>query len=619
MGRRRTRVGLAAAGLAAPVLLGLPSAQAARMPIYTVEGRGATPAQASALARELGLPDRLRRGDGSLFYVDSARFQRVPTRRLPPGAVGPAPDEDGRPTVNEAFDFDALRRLRPLDARSARKRANSAFVKAGLTVRSGPRVSNSRFIASDTTGRRLADVQLDTHVGFPARLGGLPLMGPGARAKVAFDPAGRLTLLTWADRRLRQGPSMELISTDAADRLAMARYAGGCFGRQGLSNIKLSRQLVYYAPSFAHAGVRQIVPHYAYSGTAQSDGEQVNLAEILVPAARTGPSVSLNASAVGATVNGATTIRGGTPPYSVRYTSCARTLDPRRTPRGKRISYLVRARPGDNVSSDTLTATVTDANGLVGSARRTVRLTAPPPTLRPTATVAVGGVRDFSTEWIGASQAIYNGAENAGDFADEMSDEGRWRFNFGESQVWRSDFVDPVFGGQDSSFADNVDLQWFEGHGNPTGFRTGQTGPAGYLRVRYDRVRWANAGGDMEWISLLGCNILAPQDSTGLDLFSRWGLAFRGAHMILGWATKSSDFDSVGNEFGDQIADEHERIRTAWAISAQVQYAGRMYGYLGPIGPNNETNVNDHVWGLGGSTSGDIDTPAGFWVIYGTV
>lgn len=595
-----------------------PAAAARHLPIYVVRSQGATDAQASKLARALGLPGRLKRTDGSLFFIDRDGFQRVPTHPLPGARV----DEDGRATFTEAFDFGALRRITTLGATDARNKATVAFRRAGLKLRSRGRVTHAQFLASDAAGRTTVDVALDTEVGFPPRLRGLPLVGPGAKAKVSFDGTGKVTLLDYADRRLRRGPKVRLRSPAHADAIARAMYGAGCAGERGLQRIRLSRRLVYYAPSFAHAHVRRIVPEYAYSGTADSEGKRVNLTRILVPAVQSGPVARLAASANGAVVSARTSIRGGTGPYSVQYSSCATSLNPLRTTHGKRISYLVRVKPGRLVRADILTAVVTDANGLVTVARKTVPLGATPPTLDPTATVSVGGSKDFGTEWIGSSQGITNGATNAADFADEMSDEGVWRFNWNDGDVWWTDFVDQAFGGDDIHWADNVDLVWYEGHGDPNQFVTGQTSTfssSGYITVGYSNTRWGNSPGDLEWLSLLGCNILQFKNNSGLDIFSRWAKPLKGAHMILGYASESWDFDSVGNEFGDAIADDHQRIRNAWAESAQEQYSGTKYGYLGPLGPGNATNVNDHVWGLGGGTTSDIPSPIGWWVIYGTV
>jgi hypothetical protein len=602
------------------LLLGASPVYAASLPVYEVISRGVSAAQARLLARNLGLPNSMRRGTGELVFMSDA-YQRVPTRRM---GAGPA-DEDGNPTIVDQFDFSALGRITVLDDTRARNRAARAFRRAGLVTPSSSQISHSQFSAFDNAGRGIAAARLDTLVSYPLRLNGRPLVGPGAKARVAFDGAGRVLLLAYARRGLRRGPNVPLISTATADGIARSLYGAGCFGRRGLTSFRLTRRLVYYAPSLRRAGVRQIVPHYAYGGTAQSEpGVRVNLGQIVIPAiARRRLSVRLNATANGAVINGRMRIRGGSGPYSVRYSSCATPLNPLRTARGTRISYLVRAKVGQPTPTrDTLSAVVTDRNGLVAVARRTVRLTAPPPFLNPLATVAVGGSKDFSTEWIGSTQGIANGATNAADFADEMSDEGIWRFNFNDGNVWWTDFVDPAFNGQDTSYVDNVDLQWFEGHGNPDLFLTGQPSQIssyGYISVGYNNTRWGNSPGDLEWLALLGCNILQFKNANGVDLGNRWAKAYKGVHMLLGYATKSWDFEDVGNEFGDYIADEHKRITQAWAHSAQEQYSGTVYGYSGPIGPNNTTNQTDHVWGLGGGTTSDITSLTGYWVLYGQV
>jgi uncharacterized protein DUF6345 len=617
--RMRTCVALAATAATAAVAPA--DAATTRLPIYLVKSAGTTRAQATRLAGALALPNRLRENDGSLFYIDDARYQRVPTKRLPSTGA----DEDGRPTFAEAFDFAALKRLTVMGKTAARNKAASAFRVAGLQLLSGARVTHSQFQAFDNAGASLANRQLDTQVAYPPRLNGRPMVGPGARAKIAFDMDGRVTLLAYANRTLERGPMVTLRSTSSADGIARGMYGGACPGERGLGNIRLNRQVVYYAPSLRRGRVNRIVPHYAYSGTADSEGQQVKLNRIVIPAVATGaPSASLTASAAGAVVKADTTVRGGRGPLSYRYSSCATSLNPLRSSRGKNISYLVRARPGrtPTPNADTLTAVVTDADGLVSVARKTVPLKAVPPFVDPTATLSVGGKKDFGTEWIGSTQGVDNGATNAADFADEMEDEGIWRFNWNDGNVFWTDFVDQVFGGDDINWVDNADLVWYEGHGNPDLFVTGQKSTfssSGYITVGWSNTRWGNSPGDLEWLSLLGCNILQSKNSNGVGLGGRWLKSLKGAHMLLGYATESWDFDSVGNEFGDAIADDHKRIRNAWAHSAQEQYSGTVYAYMGPLGTGSATNYNDYVWGLGGGTTSDIPSPVGYWAAFSTV
>ena len=223
MGARRGAVlGLLAAGTC--LLLGASPVYAASLPVYEVISRGVSAAQARLLARNLGLPNSMRRGTGELVFMSDA-YQRVPTRRM---GAGPA-DEDGNPTIVDQFDFSALGRITVLDDTRARNRAARAFRRAGLVTPSSSQISHSQFSAFDNAGRGIAAARLDTLVSYPLRLNGRPLVGPGAKARVAFDGAGRVLLLAYARRGLRRGPNVPLISTATADGIARSLYGAGCW------------------------------------------------------------------------------------------------------------------------------------------------------------------------------------------------------------------------------------------------------------------------------------------------------------------------------------------------------------------------------------------------------
>ena len=240
---------------------------------------------------------------------------------------------------------------------------------------------------------------------------------------------------------------------------------------------------------------------------------------------------------------------------------------------------------------------------------------APP---RVGARVAVGGSKDVATEWIGNSQGLPNTQTNAYDFVDEMGDIATIRFNWGDNDVFESDYVDPSLGGDDLNWIDNADLIYHHGHGNPNGVTTGATSGDGF--VDYSQTRWGNNGGDLEWMAMKACQVLKTTNGDGLNLDQRWiSNAFKGLHMMLGMVTNGYNTTGFGNEFGDNMADDDMRIRSAWVDAAESdQPDGVKYRYMGVYGPGGSWNRNDYFPGIG-SVSKDITTLTGYWYYTGTV
>ena len=72
-----------------------------------------------------------------------------------------------------------------------------------------------------------AHVNVDTHVSFPSRLPGRPLIGAGAKAKLIFAPDGRVTYLRFAGRELEQRRRGRLCQPPAAaDRAPRTVHRG---------------------------------------------------------------------------------------------------------------------------------------------------------------------------------------------------------------------------------------------------------------------------------------------------------------------------------------------------------------------------------------------------------
>ena len=608
-------VPLAAAAAVALATAAPAAAAPERLPVYDVKSAGVGEGKADRLAQAFGLDAPLRSSDGSLAFLDAERFGFLPVRALP----APAADEDGGKVVAEAPDLDAIRRIVPVGDDTARRLATEGLKRAGLPFEGAGRITHSHFDSVDAAGRPTVDADLDTHVSFPARLGDLPLIGAGAKSKLVFDPSGKLTYLRYARRELSRAATVPVLDTAEADALATERFAAGCPGDKPITGLKLSRRLVYYAPSLALGSVQQIVPHYDYGAQASIGGRTVELEHVLLPAVADGaPRPTLHATADGGRITATTTVKGGRAPYTYRYGSCTTTLSDKAAAGGAETSYPVLARPGGGTpGSEQVSVTVTDADGLTATASARVSLgrLATAARRKPVrARASSGGRVDVASEGIGNSQGLSNTASNTADFRDEMEDISTIAFHWADNDVFESDFVDAAFGGDDATWGDNVDLMWFQGHGNSSGFATGTTQGDGF--VDKSEARWGN--NDLEWLVVHACDVLAL-GSGSTSVWNRWKPAFRGLHLLLGYGNSSYNVDGDGNEFGDDLADDDMRIRSAWVdANESEQPDGVIYRYMGVYGPSGEWNRNDYFHGIG-SVSGDITTVTGAWSYSGTV
>ena len=231
--------------------------------------------------------------------------------------------------IAAAPDLDAIRAIEALPGDTARRRAVRALRRAGLAFRGKGVVGHSQFDSVDANGRQNAHVDVDTHVSFPARL-----RGPPADRR-RREGEGRLRARRAAELPALRPP--EARAGRATRRCSAARPppTGSPCGAsppaapaiRAVTGLELDRRLVYHAPSLALGSVERILPHYDYGATARIGGQTVQLQRVLVPAVRRGaPKVALKATADGARVTAAATVKGGTAPYTYRYGSCATTL-----------------------------------------------------------------------------------------------------------------------------------------------------------------------------------------------------------------------------------------------------------------------------------------------------
>jgi hypothetical protein len=625
MRRTRIRILCAFAGVAAvsvaQAAVPVSPAIAATARVYAVVQEGLTAAQGQRLADAFAIPNAIQ-DDGAFEHVDAAGFQQAPSK-----VVGQGSDEAGRATVTQGLDLAALQRVQPISDADAISRGGRLVELAGIGqdgLTATPAVSHSRLTVSDQAGRVQVDQALDTTVSYRLSLGGLPTTGQGARLRVTFGPDGAVTQMSAAVRRLAAGASVPIIEVDEATRACADLY--GPQVRQNQPTLAYQFPELTAQRASGQGSVRTIYPQY----TCHSVDAQGRLLPLrLVPAVRgSGPSAgfTVKLSAAGL-VTASASATGGASPYSFRWSSSTTALSTVES-QGQQVSYQRRPRDTGE-AGEQVVLEVTDANGL--TATGSVSLGGPDTAQGTTvpggggfATFTVGPV-DGGTEtpvaegYCGTASNVSADGFKAALTAHGVGIQFDWRGN----SAWERDFKDPSRpGGDDSDWADDVDITWYSGHGSPGGF-TFNTNQSDKVLTPAD-ARWGNR--DLEWLQLQSCNVL--QDTTGThDYFTRWGPAFAGLHLLNGYETLAGCVQGgLGGAFAKRLfasasAGPALTVRAAWAAAVIAKDPGRIYRSMGPLGSPvggmYPWNYYDYFWGQG-STGPDIAGPVGFWALSGT-
>jgi uncharacterized protein DUF6345 len=591
-------------GAGAALLFAHSASAAESAPVYKVTQEGMTAEESSRLAEAYRIPDALHE-NGAFGYVSEA-FGQVPQR-----AVASGKDESGRPTLSQALDTRALAYLKPIGAEDALERASKLTELIGLTdLEVNPKVSHAKLTLSDRAGRVTGEHLLDTTVSHSFQLAGLPVTGQGAKLRITFGPDGEVTQLSSALRKLERADEVPIIPADAAREACERLYEPGV--RQG------EPTLGYLLPALG--AVEAIYPSYTCNPVAER-GEQ---AHKQVPAVEgIGPKATIKVSRSGEKILGQVAEAAGDGSVFTWSSSSTVLADNE----GEQIAYERRPR-GKTGPGETLTLEVTDRNGL--SATASVSLDGDGDASAETTPggggfgkLAIGpvdvGIEQTVDEWQCAQDSAIG-------FKSQMAAHGvGTAFDWRGVNAWERDFKDTSQGGTDHIYVDNVDAQWYTGHGWSGGFTFKSA--IDDTEITPADARWGN--GDLEWMQLESCQVL--RDTNGFhNYFSRWGGAVDGLHILNGFHTNAYCVGGgTGGTFASYLFPRQIlwftlpalTVRNAWAqMAIDKEPNGVVYRSMGNIGTGGVTNIGDFFWGQG-PTGPDITAASriGQWSITGTV
>lgn len=587
---------------AGALLLATSAAQAAdTAPVFHVKQEGLTADEGAKLADAFGIANALQ-SDGAFSYTGPG-FAQVPLRQIATGK-----DESGRATVSQSIDMRALAALRPLGDGAARERAAKLLELADLSpdLTATPNVSHAKLTLADRAGKPTSETALDTSVSYDLQLAGLPVSGQGAKLRITFAGDGSVTQLSDTLRKLERGDDAAIISPAEAQTACAALYDRGV--HQG------EPTLGYLLPALG--AVQEIYPSY----TCNPSTDEGTQAHREVPAVEgVTPKATIKASRSGNEIFAAADVSGGAAPYSFDWSSSTTTLD---ATEDSTIAYT--RQPRFKSGDETVTLEVTDANGLATTA--SVSLPGDGSVSRESVpggggfgTLAIGptdvGIEQTVDEWQCAQDSAIG-------FKNVMASHGiSTVFDWRGWAAFEKDFKDVSNGGWDTTYVDNVDAQWYTGHGSPSSFTFKSSVDDKWITPA--DARWGDW--DLEWLQLESCQVLADTNGSH-DYFSRWGGTIDGLHMLNGFHTNAYCIGGgTGGRFAEYLFPAWYRgpltVRNAWAqMAIDKEPSGVVYRSMGNIASNGATNIGDFFWGQG-PTGPDIRIPnrIGMWSITGTV
>jgi Family of unknown function (DUF6345) len=577
----------------------------AEAPYYVVTQEGMTPGEAEDFSARLGIPGGLLK-NGAFSYADAKRYGKIPMKT---GNVGK--DEQGRRTVAKALNFDRLRAIEVLNDDKALGLAGDLLpLPQGFDAR--PRIDHTTVDLADLKGTTVESFRLDTSVSFDLTLGGVDVVGPGSRNRIAFAGDGSVLAVNQARRNVERAGFIGIIGADSALEQCVRLYGDGV--KQG------DPKLVYYSPPLSGQGdgsVKFLLPHYECQPVTADQLAGGGHGKLIPAAPELTPEVTIAGNRDGASMLGQVKITGGQEPYAIKWSSSSRPL----TSKAAEVAYSVRNR--GKAQPEQLSVTVTDANGIVASASVVLN-----PAGGAAEASGVGGEGGTFAS-VGIEQTVDEwqcAQDSAIGFKAVMAARAQTvKFDWRGTNAWETDFKRTSNSGDDSNWVDSVDAQWYTGHGGPNSFTFKNTTHSDGDITPND-ARWGD-NFNLEWMQLESCQVLA--DTNGMnDYFQRWAPAFDGLHILNGFHTNAQ---CVGGGTGRRFAEylfpgpfwrpSPLTVAQAWQWMADdLEPGGTRWRSISPAKAGWVNNLGDYYWGQG-SVGPDIplSQQIGWVAISGTV
>lgn len=436
------------------------------------------------------------------------------------------------------------------------------------------------------------------------------MFGQGAQMNFALGPDGNTTALLFALPAVTPAETVPIIPPSQAAEICRDQL--GALG----DSSALSPSLVYYVPDLA-LGPQTVVPHWDCGGTVRVGGEQIILLNQLLPAVqdpRYTPQVTLNVDANDLLVIAKAEVQGGSPPYSYQWAATSADLSGVAETAAS-VEYDADPKPeaGAESFTETVNVVVTDSNGVRVQASGQVEL-------QP---IVIGLRSPFMAKLLGAPFFIPGRADfgieravsdmcanNVNRYSARMDDEAFKQFHWTGLNAWERDFREGGVG-LDHNYVDNVDELFYCGHGSGGGFTFESSQTDGSV-IPADVIRaWGD--GDLEWLALLSCQVLKGTHG-GQAWWQRWGPAFDGLHLLLGFETNAYDWSNFGRRFAEYqlgrsfiFTSITLPVRSSWFQAAlEEQPSGVKSVVMGVGGTGGVNNYNDFFHGQG-PVGPDID------------
>lgn len=231
------------------------------------------------------------------------------------------------------------------------------------------------------------------------------------------------------------------------------------------------------------------------------------------------------------------------------------------------------------------------------------------------------GTDDSNEKEVGIEYANHDisAESDAEGFYNVLGNEGFTQsFNYGDYEsraAHESDYEKQGVGGEDYNYVDDVDFNYFSGHGNPNGFsfNINSDGDSNYTSfLHYSEAEWGD--NDLEWIFISACKVLKYETR------EHWNDAFNSPpwlHGMTGFHTNEPVTSILGEKFAKYLTDSSwggpYSIKNAWKKATIDAISGSYEAAIYAVELNPSGGVYVYYWDeyLPGYGSGMLSDPGG--------